>query len=189
MTTATTVKTPIVATAQTQAVAAQAVAAQAVAAQAVAAQAAAAQAVAAQAAAAPLDLTSVTLTRSQKKAIGYAKGLHAIGELDTLALSTNKTDKALHSAIIEQSAYQRAMGNNNLTYRFILARIGSDNFQTPDNAKVASLLSWVAHCDAKVRGSDESTTEQRTKRNERMQTRFGSCFALVEALRTVKAIA
>ena len=135
----------------------------------------------------PVALSSIVLSRAQRKALAYAEKLHAAGELGDLALSGNKTDALLHNAIVRREAVKKATGNNQKIFALIQARNGSDTrFPLPASSKHADLFSWVAACHALIRGKDDSTEKAIESRSRTVNERFAECFALVEQLRVLK---
>lgn len=137
---------------------------------------------------APLE-TSI-LSRSQRKALDYAKGLHEKGQLSDLAISGNKTDSALFHALNLRNEVNNALNNNQKIYSLIQKCNGSDTrFELPKSAKIADLFSWVAALEAQIRGKADSTEKAVESRRDTIQTRFGDCINLVEALRLVQVSA
>ena len=136
---------------------------------------------------APVGLSSIMLTRSQRRALAYAERLHAENELGQLALSGNKTDSMLHNAIVRREAVRKAAGNNQRIYALIVSRNGSDTrFPLPASSKHADLFGWVAACHALIRGRDDSTEKAIESRARTINERFAECFTLIEELRTLK---
>ncbi len=138
---------------------------------------------------APIALETVVLTRSQLKALQYAKSLHEKGQLDSLSLSGNKTDKLLADAIRQREAICKAEGNNQKIHAYILHRIGSDTrFAIPKSSKLADLFTWVSECEAQIRGKDDSTEKARQSRANTINERFAKCFDMIENLRTIQTL-
>ena len=137
-----------------------------------------------------MPLETIVLSRSQRKALDYAKSLHEKGQLSDLSLSGNKTDNALFCALNLRNEVSNALNNNQKIYSLIQKRNGSDTrFAMPKSAKIADLFTWVAALEAQIRGKDDSTEKAVESRRDTIQTRFGDCINLVEALRVVQVSA
>lgn len=132
------------------------------------------------------SLSDLVLTRSQKKALAYAKALESSGEIDLLRQSGNKTDQAIGLEMHMQAVRQKARGNNNAIKAMIIARYGSDenvkNVAVPTDSKTATLQVWVASMGLAIKGNAESTEKAIASRQTVINSRFGDIFAMVAEL-------
>jgi len=130
-----------------------------------------------------MPLETIVLSRSQRKALDYAKSLHDKGQLSDLAISGNKTDNVLFHALNLRNEVNNALNNNQKIYSLIQKCNGSDTrFELPKSAKIADLFTWVAALEAQIRGKADSTQKAIESRRTTIQTRFGDCINLAADL-------